>query len=101
MTGDVTTDAPFAAFILYNATALVVASWLHSVVERPGLRLRARMLAARARGTTPAASASPADALRYTGPPATADVVAAIVQGEIDVDGMGTAGIDGAPRPRG
>jgi hypothetical protein len=92
---------PVVAFIMYDATPLTVASWLHTVVERPGLRLRTRMFAARARGTMPAASASRADALRYTGPPAAADVAAAIVQGEIDVDGMGTAGIDGTPRPRG
>jgi hypothetical protein len=85
---------PVVAFIIYDATPLIMASWLHAVVERPGLRLRAR-------GAMPVAAASRADALRYTGPPAAADVVAAIVQGEIDVDGMGTAGIDGTPRPRG
>jgi peptidoglycan/LPS O-acetylase OafA/YrhL len=45
--GDLTADAPAAAFLLYNATALAVAALLYAAIERPGLRLRARMLALR------------------------------------------------------
>ena len=47
--GDLAADAPAAAFVLYNAAALGVAALLYVAVERPGLRLRARILAARQR----------------------------------------------------
>ncbi len=42
--GDLTTNAPLAAFVLYNAVSLAVAALLYVAVERPGLRMR--------RGTT-------------------------------------------------
>jgi peptidoglycan/LPS O-acetylase OafA/YrhL len=47
--GDLAADAPAAAFVLYNAAALAVAALLYVAVERPGLRLRAQILAARQR----------------------------------------------------
>ena len=47
MTGDLAADAPFAAFFLYNSAALLVAALLYVTVERPGLRLRAKLLSAR------------------------------------------------------
>jgi peptidoglycan/LPS O-acetylase OafA/YrhL len=56
--GDLAADAPAAAFVLYNAAALAVAALLYAVVERPGLRLRAKMLAART-ASSPTAGAAP------------------------------------------
>jgi peptidoglycan/LPS O-acetylase OafA/YrhL len=47
VTGDLAADAPFAAFVLYNAAALAVAALLYVTVERPGLRLRTKLLTAR------------------------------------------------------
>lgn len=46
--GDLPLEAPVAAFCLYNLVALVVAALLYLSVERPGLRLRDRLLAGRA-----------------------------------------------------
>jgi peptidoglycan/LPS O-acetylase OafA/YrhL len=40
-------EAPLTGFILYNAAALAVAALLYAAIERPGLRLRARLLTAR------------------------------------------------------
>jgi peptidoglycan/LPS O-acetylase OafA/YrhL len=60
-TGDLTTDAPVAGLILYNGAALAVAALLHAAIERPGLRLRARMLALREDDVLPlSARSSPA-----------------------------------------
>ena len=101
MTGDLAAHAPSAAFVLYNAAALSIAWLLYAVVERPGLRLRARMLAARARPAAPASHACKTVPLRYTGPPDAADVPAIRVHGGSDGDGVGTPGVDGAPGPRG
>jgi peptidoglycan/LPS O-acetylase OafA/YrhL len=52
LTGDLAADTPVAAFVLYNTAALAVATLLHAAIEHAGLRLRARMVAARARKTT-------------------------------------------------
>jgi peptidoglycan/LPS O-acetylase OafA/YrhL len=38
--GDLTANAPFAAFVLYNGASLAVAALLYVAVERPGLRMR-------------------------------------------------------------
>jgi peptidoglycan/LPS O-acetylase OafA/YrhL len=54
VTGDLAAHAPFAGFVLYNAVALAVAALLYVAVERPGLRLRAKLLTAR----TPAPAAT-------------------------------------------
>jgi peptidoglycan/LPS O-acetylase OafA/YrhL len=58
VTGDLAADAPFAAFVLYNAAALLVAAVLYVTVERPGLRLRAKLLSAR-RPAMPTAQPAP------------------------------------------
>lgn len=44
---DLAEASQFSAFVLYNAAALLVATILYTAVERPGLMLRARLLAAR------------------------------------------------------
>jgi peptidoglycan/LPS O-acetylase OafA/YrhL len=41
--GELATQAPLAAFVLYNGTALAAAALLYVAAERPGLRMRARM----------------------------------------------------------
>lgn len=38
--GDLTANAPFSAFVLYNGASLAVAALLYAAVERPGLRMR-------------------------------------------------------------
>ncbi|SDE37547.1 Peptidoglycan/LPS O-acetylase OafA/YrhL, contains acyltransferase and SGNH-hydrolase domains [Massilia sp. PDC64] len=38
--GDLTANAPLAAFVLYNGVSLAVAALLYVAVERPGLRMR-------------------------------------------------------------
>jgi len=47
VTGDLAADAPLVAFVLYNAAALLAAALLYVTVERPGLRLRTKLLSAR------------------------------------------------------
>ena len=66
VTGDLAADAPFAAFVLYNAAALAVAALLYVTVERPGLRLRTKLLTAR-RPAIP--TAQPAPDVRVDGAP--------------------------------
>jgi peptidoglycan/LPS O-acetylase OafA/YrhL len=61
VTGDLAARTPLAGFVLYNAAALAVAALLYAAVERPGLRLRAKLLAARASGL---ATARPAPEAR-------------------------------------
>jgi peptidoglycan/LPS O-acetylase OafA/YrhL len=61
VTGDLAAHAPFAGFVLYNAVALAVAALLYVAVERPGLRLRAKLLTART--PAPAATRAASDAL--------------------------------------
>jgi peptidoglycan/LPS O-acetylase OafA/YrhL len=41
--GELATQSPLAAFVLYNGTALAAAALLYVAVERPGLRMRARI----------------------------------------------------------
>jgi peptidoglycan/LPS O-acetylase OafA/YrhL len=57
-TGNLAANAPLAAFLLYNAAALALAGLLYAAIERPGLRLRAKMLAVRARSAPPQAGAA-------------------------------------------
>ncbi|MBW8901638.1 MAG: acyltransferase [Massilia sp.] len=58
VTGNPAAHAPVAAFVLYNAAALAVAALLYAAVERPGLRLRTKLLTARA-PALPAARPAP------------------------------------------
>ena len=57
--------APLSAFLVYNAAALLAATVLYAAVERPGLMLRARMLARRQTRGLPCADA---DALPQQAP---------------------------------
>jgi len=67
-------ESPLTAFCLYNLAALAVAALLYWSVERPALRLRERLLAARAR--TPTAAANSAEAAAEAAAPATATATA-------------------------
>jgi hypothetical protein len=48
VTADLASQKPVAAFVLLNGASLAVAALLYVAVERPGLRLRARLRSAAA-----------------------------------------------------